>query len=483
MTDPNRPASPLRPSPLRLLGELFRRLRLPWGGRRPDLGPVREPEPQPAPEPGQESGDLDDQIRRAQIRVIREAFGKDGVGTAPDDGVEGPEDDARVAYLYRPGHALVRDSELDRVVRFFQEREERFAGPVAPVDSDNRHPVRGLTLVALPRRLDDGDDVLATLEELDAELGEGVLTPDHLLYVTATGKFCPAIEPEVPETRRPWPPIAADASAGSRARVAVVDTGLWLPAVTSGVSPWMQGVAADAADQESVDPAAIHPYAGHGTFVAGVVRCLAPGSYVEVEGALPHGGAVYESEIIAQLDQALDDDHRPQIISISAGTHTRRNIALLSFEMLAAHRGLDDGEQTIVVAAAGNDGNSDPFWPAAFPWVTAVGSVDEDGTVSAFSNYGAWVDVYARGRDVVNAFPVGSYTCYEPPHVGEVRAFKGLARWSGTSFATPIVSGLVAAEMTAAGTDAGPAVAAVIGAGTAGTDPAGDPITIVGPLS
>jgi hypothetical protein len=376
---------------------------------------------------------------RVQVNVIRSAFGEK-VEVARDGG----EDDADVAFLCRPGHVVVRSVDVDRLRSYFDGQADTYSDAGRVVEE----PLSGLALYEIPARRDTGRaELLRTLDDLDRDLGSGVVTPDHVLYVASIhGSLCPATEPEEPAGTTPVPPLAANANLGAGVRVSVVDTGWWAPCAQDGVTPWLAGVTGDA---ERIDTHAIGPYAGHGTFVSGVVRCLAPASRVEVEGFLTRGGAVYESEIVRQLDEALLDADRPQLISISAGTHTRNDLALLSFEVLAGLHGMIDGDRgPLVIAAAGNDGNDAPFWPAAFDWVVGVGSLDADGTVSDYSNYGPWVNVYAQGRNLVNAFPTGTYTCYEPLHRGEVRTFAGLAQWSGTSFSTPVVTGSIAAYMS-----------------------------------
>jgi hypothetical protein len=401
-----------------------------------------------------------DERLQGQVDIVRRTFGEAlGEENIP---AGGPKDPRRlgsspdVDFLYHPRRLLVRDGDdFELLKQFFTdpERGDDFEGELRRLNES----AQGLpAVVEVPLRRDGEDPVLRTLAEIDRAHPERrarrqpLAQPDHVIYVTIQGRLCPYTEPEEPPTLEPVPPMTGDATAGSGVRISVVDTGLWVQATTSSDTAWLDGVtAADPDDEEIVDHSAIHEYAGHGTFVAGIIKCLAPKAAVEVEGALPNGGAVYESRLCEELREALTDRSDPQLISISAGTYTRCNLGLLGFEILAETHGLTDGTKGIVVAAAGNDSSSDEFYPAAYPWVIAVGALDERGNVASYSNYGPWVDVWARGSNLVNAFPEGTYYCYEPPNKGQQRDFKFLAQWSGTSFATPIVSGAIAAHMSA----------------------------------
>jgi hypothetical protein len=339
-------------------------------------------------------------------------------------------------YLYRKGEFLVADRDLERALGPLREDDPH----IEVVDS----LTEGVSLLRGSR-----DDIHGTLDKVDGLLGLGVVTPNHVLSVCGRGGLCPATEPAVPASLKPWPAVAP-VKEGKGVRVAVVDTG-FLEARRD--KSWLRTVIADPSDIEDPDswPAAdgfIDPYAGHGTFIAGVIRCIAPGAEVTVEQVIDQAGVVDEWELIKQLDQALAKS--PDVISFSAGTYTRNNVPPKAFVEFYENR-LRHHKGVVLVAAAGNDAARDPFWPAAFPWAVSVGALDATGRDRAyFSNFGGWVDVYAPGVQLVNAYATGDYRSVVDP--SDIRTFtNGMCEWSGTSFSTPVVAGLIAARMARAG--------------------------------
>ncbi|WP_165555879.1 S8/S53 family peptidase [Kribbella pittospori] len=297
-------------------------------------------------------------------------------------------------------------------------------------------------------------------------LGPGVGTPNHLVSITGgrgNGAGCPATEPEpVPAGSAPYPGYTPHRSAGEGVKIVVVDTGF--DDTAPDRSDWLKGVEGD--KDLGILGNTLEFYAGHGTFIAGVIRSVAPLAEVCVRKGFGPEGTVVESDLVAKLDEIIEKDD-PDIISMSAGTYCHDATGLPTFGVFNERR-LSHHKGVVFVVAAGNYADRKAFWPAAAPYTVSVGALNTywHGRAS-FSDYGGWVDVYAPGQDLINAFPVGNYTYREPPHVGPGRPprqeeFHGMARWSGTSFSTPLVAGLIAARMSRTGENGRDAAAALI---------------------
>jgi hypothetical protein len=81
--------------------------------------------------------------------------------------------------------------------------------------------------------------------------------------------------------------------------VAVVDTGFLSDRHDK---PWLAGVIAGPEGIEDRDTwpqpdGYIDPYASHGTFIAAVIRCIAPGAEVSVEQVLDDGAGVVDEAL------------------------------------------------------------------------------------------------------------------------------------------------------------------------------------------
>ncbi len=365
------------------------------------------------------------------------------------------EDAADFRFLYVPGKAIATGD--DETIARIDEAIDRRGGDLdangAGVRRVSDRSETGICNYEVDTRDGGHQTFERALTILDDELGPGVVTPDHYVHVSATiggSKPCPATEPEETGLIHPWPGLTGDDKAGSGVRVAVVDTGWHELAATRKTTAKFLGRGVGPLEPIDIEPypasGQLAQYAGHGTFIAGVVKCRARAARVDVL-RYGNGGAIPESELVEVLGRALNQPEPPHIIVLSAGCRTRRDLDAVSFRGFWQTT-LSQRPDTVLVAAAGNDETDEPFYPAASPWAVGVGSLDRDGEVSNFSNYGSNADVFLLGRNHVNAFPRGHYVCKEPPNKGDFREFdNGLARWSGTSFAAPLFAGLLARRL------------------------------------
>jgi Subtilase family len=417
------------------------------------------------------------EVAAAQRRLIMNDFPEGSVASGPGSGLDDKEDRLPIRYLFRVGHVVVREEYLERVMTILAPREgepgaESQPQPPSPGESERRPEARrrvadedvrviipGVRLLRLR-----GWDTFDAIDRVHGVLGPGVVAPDHLVSIAPDAGDCPATEPEpVPENSSPDPRFRREHGTGEGVKVVVIDSGFdhdaarrhwWLHGVTGEKDPAIT-------DGDGPCHHVLKPYAGHGTFIAGVVRSVAPLAEVRVRTKFDVAGANFESELVEAMEKVLLEEF-PDVISLSAGTYSWNATQPLCFQVfqesvLPRYKGV------VVVAAAGNDACRDYFWPAAAPWAVSAGALDAHWRNRAhFSNFGGWVDVYAPGEDLVNAYPCGRYTYNEPPKEDQTADFHGMARWSGTSFSTPVVAGLIAARMSRTGENGQTAAAGLL---------------------
>lgn len=180
---------------------------------------------------------------------------------------------------------------------------------------------------------------------------------------------------------------------------------------------------------------------GHGTHVAGTVLAdggvdgkgiwgVAPSARLFAYRVCGAGGSCWSDDIAAAIRHAADQG--AEIISMSLGSNSESTLIRDAIDYATA-------KGTLIVAAAGNDGPLDGSidYPGANAKVMAVGAIDVLNAVPTWSSRGInngdyivtarEVEFGAPGVNVESAWNDGSYRVI-----------------SGTSMATPHVSGLAA---------------------------------------
>lgn len=181
--------------------------------------------------------------------------------------------------------------------------------------------------------------------------------------------------------------------------------------------------------------------AGHGTFVSGILMQLAPWLRIDPERVLDALGLGDDAHITLGMAKA-----GCTLVNASLGGYTHDDMPPPAFEAFLAKR----DPESLLVAAAGNNNQGRPFWPAAFKHVIAVGAVDNRGATpvkAPFSNFGDWVDCCAPGVEIRSTYVTGEWALNAPGDDGSIERLNGWACWSGTSFATPHVTAAIAARM------------------------------------
>lgn len=286
-----------------------------------------------------------------------------------------------------------------------------------------------------------GSDVLAAVAALSANAAVEWAEPDYLAHPIAT--------PDDPLFSLQWglsqieASAAWDISTGSAALpIALIDSGLdfdhpdmaskiWTNAgevAGNGLDDDANGYTDDLHGWDFVigdnDPADDN---GHGTQTSGVASAAADNG-AGIAGVcwyctlmpvkvMDAGGVANYSDIAAGVLYAARKGAR--VINISLGGYSQ------SAALLTAIQAAVEDYDAVIVAGAGNDHLSTPFYPAAYEQVLAVAASGAGDILWGSSNFGDWVNLVAPGVNIQTTFLGGDYGAVD-----------------GTSLSTAFVSGL-----------------------------------------
>jgi subtilisin family serine protease len=221
-------------------------------------------------------------------------------------------------------------------------------------------------------------------------------------------------------------PEAWKTSRGRGIRVAVLDTGI------DAAHPDLAGTLLEGRDFTG-SASGCADRVGHGTHVAGLIAARQDDRGVVgiCPGLAEDGGGLLVAKVLADDAGGLDSwiaagvdwavERGAHLVSMSLGS-PQPGTSLYQTIRRATAAGV------FVICAAGNHGSDDSVdYPARWPEAIAVAAVDRHGRAAPFSSRGPEVDVAAPGQDILSTYPGARY-----------------AKLSGTSMATPFVTGVVA---------------------------------------
>jgi hypothetical protein len=261
----------------------------------------------------------------------------------------------------------------------------------------------------------------------------------------------------------------AGASVARKPLLAVIDTGI-------AKRKRKDGLLNEVKRSNNIDPLDVFEHrgrldfaAGHGTFVAGVVRQVAPHVRIKVYRALDSDGLGSEQAVADAMLRAARD--KADVINLSLGMVAQDPAHPCPLMRVAVETILAKGYGPAIIASAGNDGTTHPMYPAAFPGVVGVAALKgpPHHVPASWSSHGAWVRCSTVGEGIVSTYVPGTEDRLrrahprDPNHPNDPNdpnypndpanrapdtypKVNPWALWSGTSFAAPQIAALVAAH-------------------------------------
>jgi subtilisin family serine protease len=175
---------------------------------------------------------------------------------------------------------------------------------------------------------------------------------------------------------------------------------------------------------------------GHGTFVAGIIRRVAPTARILSLKVMDSLGQVNEENVLSALSWLAERKDKVDVVLMAFGrkvedgddnTESAKGIKQAITKLA--------GRGTLVVMSAGNARFDDPVFPACFAREAGRGVASVGGGLSKYlkeeySSFGDWVTDWRLGGEVVSLMPL-------TPEAAGLEGV-GYARWSGTSFSAAI---------------------------------------------